>query len=223
MAQRTDASFLSDIRTTLYTAVVSDVLDEVGLRNQAMSPRIRPLDEGQVLAGFARTGLYREVFHVQPGENPYELEIKLIDDLGPGDVAVLCCGGSKRIAPWGELLSTASRARGAAGAVMDGFVRDIRHIRTMGFPTFHAGIAPLDSKGRGKVADIDVPAECDGVYVEPGDLILGDADGVVIIPQRAEEEVLTKAFAKVKNEVSTRGELERGVKLAEVFARYGVL
>lgn len=122
-------------------------------------------------------------FHVQPG-NPYELEIKLIDDLKKGEVCVLACSGNPRIAPWGELLSTASKYRGAAACVTDGLVRDIKAIRKMKFPVFAAGIGPLDSKGRGIVAEIDVPVELAGVRVVPGDLVFGDADGVVVIPQK---------------------------------------
>ena len=223
MLKRGDNGFLEGLRERLYTAVLSDVLDEVGLRNQAMAARIRPLDEGLVLAGFARTGLFREVFHVAAGENPYELEIKIIDDLKAGEVVLFGCGGSERIAPWGELLTTAARARGAVGAVTDGFVRDVRAIRSVSFPVFHGGIAPLDSKGRGKVAEIDVPIVCAGVHVEPSDLVFGDVDGVVVVPRRVEEEVLTRAFEKVTGENATRDELLRGAKLKDVFERFGIL
>ncbi len=223
MPQRNDTGFLADIRKRLYTAVLSDVLDELGYRQQAFPPSIRPLDDALVLAGFARTGVYREVYRVAPDQNPYELEMALIDDLKPDQVAVFGCGGSTRIAPWGELLSTAARARGAAGCVTDGMVRDIRAIRTMKFPVFHGGIAPLDSKGRGVVAEIDVPIECAGVSIEPGDLIVGDADGVVVVPRSVEDEALTRAFAKVTGEDHTRDELAAGASLKEVFAKYRVL
>jgi len=223
MHKRGSPGHLSAIRERLYTAVLSDVLDELGHRDQAMPPSIRPLDESLVLAGFARTGLYREVYRVVPDANPYELEIALVDDLRADDVAVFGCGGSTRIAPWGELLTTASRARGAAGCVTDGFVRDIRAIRALKFPVFHGGIAPLDSKGRGMVAEIDVPIRCAGVAVAPGDLVVGDADGVIVVPQAVEEEALARAFAKVSSEDRTRDELARGVKLADVFAKYRVL
>jgi regulator of RNase E activity RraA len=175
------------------------------------------------MVGRARTGAYREVYGVVPGDNPYALEIALVDDLKPGEVAVLGCGGSTRIAPWGELLSTAARARGAAGCLTDGFVRDVKFIRRMNFPVFHGGIAPLDSKGRGKVAEIDVPIRCAGVLVAPGDLVVGDADGVIVIPRAVESEALAKAFAKVRGENSTREELEQGARLADVFARHGIL
>ena len=223
MIRRGSPDFFATIARQLYTAVLSDVLDALGYRAQALPPSIRPLDDTRNMVGLARTGLYREIFEVRAGENPYELEIALVDDLKPDDVAVFGCGGSTRIAPWGELLSTAAKARGAAGCLTDGYVRDIRQIRQMGFPVFHAGIAPLDSKGRGKVAEIDVPIECGGVRVRPGDLVVGDADGVIVVPQAVEADALDRAFAKVRGENRTREELERGAKLADVFARHGIL
>jgi len=223
MLNRADPNFLREVRARLYAAVLSDVLDEFGLRDQALPHRIRPLDESLVLAGFARTGLWRDVYHVAEDENPYELEIRIIDDLKPDDVVAFGCGATGRIAPWGELLTTAARARGAAGMVTDGFVRDIRGIRAAQFPAFHAGIAPLDSKGRGKVAAINVPIECGGVHIAPGDLIFGDADGVVVVPRRVEEDVVRRAFDKVAKENTTRDELLNGAKLRDVFERHGVL
>lgn len=219
----TDAALREAVARDLYTAVLSDVLDELGYRDQAMPAHIRPLDDEIVMVGRARTGSYREVYTVIPGDNPYALEIALVDDLKAGEVAVLGCGGSTRIAPWGELLSTAARARGAAGCLTDGFVRDIRPIRRMKFPVFHGGVAPLDSKGRGKVAEIDVPIRVAGVAVAPGDLVVGDADGVIVVPRAVEAAALDKAFAKVRGENDTREELERGAKLADVFARHGIL
>lgn len=223
MVKRGDKGFLDAIRTKLYVAVVSDVLDSLGHMHQAMSAAIRPLDDSLVLAGYARTGLYQDIYHIAKGENPYELEIALIDDLAADDVPVFACGASGRIAPWGELLSTASRARGAAGCVTDGLTRDIRAIREMRFPVFHGGIGPLDSKGRGKASQIDVPIVCAGVRIEPGDLVFGDADGVVVIPAAIEPQVLAGAFEKISGEDKTRQDLANGVKLREVFERYGVL
>ena len=93
----------------------------------------------------------------------------------------------------------------------------------MGFPVFHGGIGPLDSKGRGVVAEIDVPIECAGVPVESGDLVVGDADGVVIVPAAIQEQVIARALAKVEAEDATRAALERGDKLADVFERFGIL
>ena len=214
---------LALLRQRLFTAVLSDCLDAAGHRNQAMQARIRPLDETLVLCGRARTALYMDVYEAPEGENPYELEIQLVDDLKADEVPLFACGESGRIAPWGELLSTAARARGAAGVVMDGLTRDVRAIRDMQFPVFAGGIGPLDSKGRGKVMAIDVPVVVAGARVCPGDLVFGDADGVVIVPRAIEEQVVAAALAKVAGENATRDALARGEKLADVFKRHGIL
>jgi regulator of RNase E activity RraA len=219
----TDEIVRSIRRHRIPTAVLSDTLDALELRNQAMRPGIRPLDLSIDMAGRARTGLYMPVFHVEPDDNPYELEIQLIDDLQPDDVAVLACGDSGRIAPWGELLTTASLARKAAGCVTDGLVRDIRQIVQMRFPVFHGGIGPLDSKGRGRVMQIEVPVMCAGVLVRPQDVVVGDADGVVVIPREVEERVVAMAIEKVTGENNTRDALRQGESLASVFQRFGIL
>ena len=212
------------IARTLYSAVLSDVMDGLGLMDQAMRPFVRPLDDALVLFGRARTGLYMPRYGVAPGEDPYEFEIALIDDLKPGDVAVLACDGpTTRIAPWGELLSTAAAARRAAGCVTDGLVRDIRRIREMRFPLFHGGIGPLDTKGRAKMMERDGAVVCGGVKVVSGDYIFGDADGVVVVPASAAGEVFKRAFAKVSAEDDTRAQLEAGKTLREVFDKFGVL
>lgn len=208
----------------LSAAILSDVLDSLGLTGQAMRPFMRPLDEGSVLIGRARTGLYMPVYEVRPHENPYEVEIALVDDLRAGDVPVLACNGpTNRLAPWGELLSTASKMRGAAGCVTDGLVRDVRQIRALSFPVFHGGIGPLDTKGRGRMVERDTPVECAGVRVVSGDIVFGDADGVVVIPQERAAEVLERAHKKLTGENNTRAELDQGVLLGEVYRKYGIL
>ncbi|HZZ60309.1 MAG TPA: RraA family protein [Roseiarcus sp.] len=214
----------SELLATLYTAVLSDVMDELGYPNQALRPFVRPLDDALSFMGRARTGLYAETYSLLAGENPYELEIKLVDDLKPGDVAVFACGGpTDRIAPWGELLTTAAIARGAAGCVTDGLVRDVRHIRNMKFPVFHGGIGPLDSKGRSRMIEIDRPVVCAGVSVRTGDTVFGDVDGVVVIPQPICDQVFERALDKATRENRTRDELRQGRLLSEVYAKYGVL
>lgn len=218
-----DATLAKRARETLYTGVISDVLDQLGHSEHAMKPHVRPLDESLVICGPARTALYMEMHYVEPGTNPYELEIALIDDLKPGEVAVMACPQGGRVAPWGELLSTASKARGAAGCVTDGLVRDVKLIREMKFPVFAGGIGPLDSKGRGMVMKIDVPISCGGTMVRPGDWIFGDVDGVCAIPAGIARECFEKSLAKVDAENTVRQELERGDKLAAVFRRHGIL
>src|ERR1700754_5242159 len=116
---------MAKVREQFFSALLSDVLDGLGYVNQAMPSTIRPLDDALVMAGRARTALYLEVFEQPaPGENPYELEIQLVDSLKVDEIPIFCCGKSGRIAPWGGLLSTAAKYRGSSGAVMDGMVRD---------------------------------------------------------------------------------------------------
>jgi 4-hydroxy-4-methyl-2-oxoglutarate aldolase len=207
----------------LNPAILSDVLDDLGITNQVMSIGMRPLDESLTLCGRARTGAYMEVPYLEEGINPYRLEIALVDDLRKNDVAVLSCGGSSRIAPWGGLLSTAAKARGSVGCVTDGYVRDIMEIRRLEFPVFAGGVAPLDSKGRGQIMSTDVPVICDGVRICPGDLVVGNADGVVVVPQEHELNVMAKTLEKHIGEDNSINELRAGNYLRDVFDKYGIL
>jgi len=212
-----------ELRRLLYASVLSDVLDSFGLMRQALKPFVRPLDEGLTLFGRVRTGLYVPRTQASTA-NPYELEMTLIDDLNPGEVAVLACGGpTDWVAPWGELLSTAARARGSTGCVTDGLVRDVARIRQMKFPVFAGGIGPLDTKGRAEMVAMDTEVTVGGVSARSGDWILGDVDGVVVIPQAQSDDIFRAALDKVLAEDRTREELEAGESLRAVFARHGVL
>jgi regulator of RNase E activity RraA len=212
---------LDRIQNTLYTAVVSDALDELGIRHQAMREYLRPLLPDAVYAGWARTVLCRDVYHVS--DKPYELEIEALDSILPDEVIVVATGSSIRNAPWGELLSTAALTRGARGAVVDGLIRDVKKIVSLGFPVHATGIKPVDSQGRGEVAEYNVPVECGGVLVKPGDLVVADFDGVVVIPAAAVEQCVRIASDKVTRENHSRNELKNGAYLRDVFEKYGVL
>jgi 4-hydroxy-4-methyl-2-oxoglutarate aldolase len=205
----------------LYTAVVADALDQIGIRNQAMREYLRPVYPCSVFCGWARTIACSDVYHV-PAE-PYAMEIEAIDSILPGEVVVISTQQSKRNAPWGELLSTAAKARGAHGAVIDGLVRDVRKIEELSFPVLAAGIKPVDSMGRGMVTGYNVPVECGEVLVNPGDFVFADLDGVVVIPKGSVEEVLRLALDKVTRENSSRAELMEGAYLRDVYRKYGVL
>src|SRR4051812_5516073 len=209
-----DAALLDWAARSLYTGVLSDACDAAGFRDRALLPDIRPLDEGRVLAGRAKTVVWAPMFHVPP--RPYDKEIAAVDSLRPGEVFVMAVGRSAEIVPWGELLSTATVARGGRGAVLDGLVRDSRRIVEMGLPVFCTGRRPLDSCGRGIVVDFDVPVTLDGVPISPGDLVVGDGDGVVIVPRATEDEVLGRAWEKVAGEDQTRAALRAGTLLGEV-------
>jgi 4-hydroxy-4-methyl-2-oxoglutarate aldolase len=218
---RGDEVSLRILRERLYTAVVSDVLDRQGLLEQAMSARIRPLEPRMRLVGRAHTVLTADIY--QRPANPYEKEIASVDSLKPGDVMVAATNGSERTCLWGELLSTAARARGAAGALIDGHTRDVARILEMEFPLFCTGFRPVDSSSRSIVVDYDCPVLCGGVMVSPGDVIFADIDGVVVIPQDRLEETVQAALEKVQAENSSRQMLEEGYLLRDVYDRFGVL
>lgn len=218
---RWDEELCEFVERNLYTAVVSDSLDQLGIRHQAMSEYLRPVHNRCKFAGWARTIACSDVYHMP--EDPYAIEIEAVDSLLPGEVAVIGTQKSKRNAPWGELLSTAAKARGARGAVVDGLVRDIGKIEELGFPVFASGIKPVDSMGRGIVTAYNVTVECGDVMVQPGDLVFADYDGIVVIPSGKVQETVALATDKVRREDSSRAELKAGGYLRDVFRKYGVL
>jgi regulator of RNase E activity RraA len=221
VSELADRELFDVMERELYVSVVSDILDGLGYRDQAMAATIRPVYPDAVVVGRAHTVLSCDVYSLP--DDPYTAEIAAIDSLKPGDVLVAATGNSTRTCLWGELLSTASRARGARGAVIDGHVRDIRRIQQMGFPVFATGMRPIDSLGRGLVVAHDIPVNCGGVVVRPGDIVFGDVDGLVAIPRGVEQEVIARAREKVTGENKARADLERGDLLRAVYDRYGVL
>jgi len=217
-----DLTFLPFIKQNLYVAAVCDILDELGYRNQAMHQRLRPLlpdIRNCGFAGRARTFDWMET-DVIVEENPYGLEIEVMDSLKEGDVAVHSTDHNGTNAPWGELMSTIAKRKGVAGCVCDSQIRDCVKVIEMNFPVYYAGIRPLDSKGRGIVIAYDVPVQCGGVLVNPGDLIFADFDGIVVIPKSIEKEVIAKAMEKINSENLSRKELLEGKSLREVYDKY---
>lgn len=217
----TDLDLFRTMECTLYTAVIADALDQLGEHDRAMREYLRPLSPHAKFAGWARTILCQDVFY--ESSDPYGLEIEAMDSIVSGEVVAVSTGESKRNAPWGELLSTAARARGARGAVVDGLVRDVKAIQDLDFPVFAAGIKPVDSKGRGIVIDYNVPVQCGGIIVTPGDLIFADYDGVIAIPANFVKQTLIIASEKVSKENHSREALLKGAYLSDVYAKYGVL
>jgi 4-hydroxy-4-methyl-2-oxoglutarate aldolase len=206
----------------LYVAVVADVLDEIGVPNQVMKHAIRPMSTHDRLAGVA--------FPIQEGLNPDPTpkgsskgRIAAVDALPPGAVAVVSAGGYCEAAVWGELLSTRALACGAVGIVTDGAIRDIALIKRLNFPTFAAAICARDAGGRLQVISYGEPLVCGGVSVSPGDLILGDPDGVVVVPARLADETLAIAEEKRRKEDLARGELRAGESASSVLQRHGVI
>ena len=209
------------MRDKLGAAVISDILDSLGAREQAMSADIRPIYQGAIVVGRAYTTLTADIYKII--DDPYKGEIEAVDSLKPNDIMVVCTNRSTRTCFWGELLSTAARARGARGIVIDGYTRDVAQITAMQFPTFATGMSVLDSANRSVVIDHGCPVNCGDVLVNTGDIIFGDIDGVVVIPQELEKKVIPLALEKVGKENLVRNELLKGAMLRDAYNKYRIL
>ncbi|MES0342320.1 MAG: RraA family protein, partial [Candidatus Humimicrobiaceae bacterium] len=209
------------MKESLYSGVLSDILDDLGYREQAMDACIRPVIPGMKVAGKAMTILSIDVFEIP--EEPYKLELEALDQTKEGEVLVVHTNYSTRTGFWGELLSTLAARKGANGAVMDAYTRDAEKIIEMGFPVFTTGFKPVDSKGRSEVVDYRCPIQCGGVNIDPGDIIFGDIDGIVAIPPDVAIEVIGKAYEKVDGENKVRDAILSGMGAAEVYEKYGIL
>jgi regulator of RNase E activity RraA len=212
---------IATMRERFYTAVVCDALDAVGRLHQSPRIDLRPLTTQGVLVGRAKTTLWADMAHADP--QPYELELKAVDSCQPDDVIIAAAGGSMRSGLWGELLSTAARRVGCVGVAVDGAVRDVAKMTAMGFSVWARGTSPYDSKDRNRVIDIDVPVEVGGVRIAPGDLIVADIDGIVVVPREVETEVIRRAWEKVNAENTVRDAIASGLSATAAFKKYGVL
>ena len=218
-----DEELFDTLRRELFTAVVGDVMDTMGLLRQFLPPQIKALRNDMVVTGRAMTVLEADVPSGTDFESqPFGLMFRALDDLKAGEVYV-CAGGSPRYALWGELMSTRATNLGAAGAVVDGYHRDTSGILRLGFPTFSYGGYAQDQAPRGKVIDFRVPLEIGGVKVTPGDIVFGDLDGVCVIPRDAEEEVFRRALEKVQKENLVGQAIEDGMSAQEAFEKFGVM
>ena len=212
---------LAIIRAELGSAVISDSLDARGLRHQCLAAGLAPLQNDTVLAGFAFPVTLRRVYDVP--DAPFSGLVSALDAIGRDEIFVTPTQRATDIAVWGELLSTACIARGAAGAITDGLVRDTRQIRGLGFPVFSAGTIPYDSMGRHEIDRHGVPCVIDGVRIEPGDLMVADADGIVVVPAAIAAEVVDAARAKRSSEIEFRQAVADGMGATEAFRAFGVL
>lgn len=219
----TDLELMPMLRQRVFSALLGDVLDKMGLLHQFLPPSVRPLQEDMVIAGRAMPVLEITLPEdVPPGRKPFGLMLEALDDLKPLEVYV-AAAGQPPYALWGELMSTRARHLGAAGAVMDGYSRDTAGILAVGLPVFSTGCYAQDQGPRGEVADFRVSVTFGQVTVKPGDLIFGDRDGVLVIPRAAEEECIRRAFEKLEGESLVRVAIEKGMSTVDAFAQYGVM
>lgn len=209
------------VKQTLYSGILSDVLDGLGYRNQALSNAIAGLSDDTVIFGPAFTSIGTQVYSMPA--DPLTAQCKVVDQLGKGEIYVLVTRGEYNCAVFGELFATAVRQRGGAGVLLDGYARDVKALKEMQFPLFYRGKDPRTSKGRCEINECQIPVTMDGVTINPGDYIFGDIDGVVIIPKDIVDEVLDRSFETVEKENKVRDGLLNGASLQEVYSAVGAI
>jgi regulator of RNase E activity RraA len=224
-----DEELFTITQRELFTSVVGDVMDRMRLFHQFLPPQIRPLHLEMVVLGRAMPVLSAETFEEkiegtanELSAKPFGLMLEALDDLRPNEIYVNT-GSSPRNAMWGELMSTRAGKLGARGAVLNGYVRDTRAILKLNFPTFAFGSYGQDAGPRYKVYDFRIPIEIGGVRVNPGDILFGDIDGVLVVPAQAETEVFTLALEKARGEKVVRRELESGSSAVAAFRKHGIM
>jgi regulator of RNase E activity RraA len=235
----TDQQIFQTARRELFSAVIGDVMDTIGLQRQFLPPAIVPLDRSMVVCGRAMTVVEADIAesdNVGAGNSdttiaasrnshiarPFGLMMDALDDLKTDEVYI-CTGASPSYALWGELMSVRAIKCGAAGAVVSGYSRDTRSVLALGFSLFSHGSYAQDQGPRGKVIDFRVPIQVGQARVAPGDILFGDLDGVCVVPRAAEQEVFALALEKARKEKTVRKALEEGMPSKAAFEKFGIL
>lgn len=224
-----DNALFEICKTELFPALVGDILDKMGYRHQFLSPQVKPVRKDMVTIGRAMPVLEADVFSESEIETknllmqkPFGLMFEALDSLKPNDVYI-CSGSSPRYALWGGLMSRRAIKLGVAGAVVDGYSRDTNEIEELNFPTFSIGTYAQDQGVRGKVIDYNVAIEFNGIRVNPGDIIYGDRDGVLIVPQEVEKVVFEGAIEKARGEQLVRVAIDNGMSTVDAFDKFGIM
>ncbi len=215
-----DKELFEIMKRELYSPVIGDILDEYGCIHQFLPQEIHPMRLDDKLIGRAMPALLIDVYG--PQEKPFGLLTESLDQLEEGEIYI-ASGGQMRCAYWGELLTATARMRGAAGAIINGFHRDTPQVLEQNWPVFSRGRYAQDSSIRTQVSNYRCPIEVGDVWVEPGDLIFADLDGVVVIPKKNEEEVIKKALEKARGEKEVRKAVENGMSSTEAYKKFGIL
>lgn len=214
----TDPALFQTLRAELFTSVISDTLDAHGYPHQMLPPAIRPIRLGMKACGRALTVLETDSIDAA---DPYGVMFQALDDLKPDEIYI-STGASTAYSMWGELMTTAAIKRGGVGVILNGYLRDAEGIAAMQFPAFAWGSYATDQKMRGRVVAYRVPIVIGGVAVYPGDILYADEDGVVVVPQAIEEEIIADSLNKARAEKSLRADLEAGMLAVDAFKKYGI-
>ena len=215
-----DNELFSLIKAELYTPVVGDILDKYEKYHQFLPPQIQPMKDHQIIVGRAMPALMIDVFG--PQKKPFGLLTEALDQLEKDEVYI-ATGGSMRCAYWGEILTVTAKKRGATGAIVNGYHRDTNMILENTWPVFSRGRYAQDSSVRTQVVDYRCPVEVGKVWINPGDLVFADLDGVLIIPKDLEKKIISEALNKARTEKLVLEKIRNGMTSTEAFNKYGVL
>lgn len=229
MTFTTDKELFKIAREELFPALVGDVLDKLGYFHQFLPQPIKPICPDMIVIGRAMTVLEADVFEESSEytqnpimKKPFGIMFEALDDLKEDEVYI-CSGSSPRYALWGGLMSTRALKLKAAGAVVFGFSRDTKEILDLNFPCFSIGSFARDQGPRGKVIDYRVPIEMEGVRINPGDIVFGDRDGILVVPKEIEKEAFEKAIEKSRGEKLVKKALQEGMSTVEAFEKFGIM
>lgn len=224
-----DKELFATIRNQLYSAVIGDIMDTMGLLKQFLPPQVRPLKKDMFIVGRAMPVIeadYDEKLNnLYPKallNKPFGVMMEALDDIKSGEVYI-CSGASPTYALLGELMLTRIKICGGAGAVINGYSRDTHGIYKIGLPVFSYGPYSQDQAPRGKVIDFRVPIEINGVTINPGDIIVGDIDGVCVIPKSREEEIISKSIEKASGERKVLKAIQNGMSAVKAWEKYGIM
>jgi regulator of RNase E activity RraA len=206
----------------LYSAVIGDILDQMGRQHQFLPAAIKPIRDDMVIAGRAMTVLEKDLTEEEKTNGAFGCMLEALDDLKENEVYIVS-GSQQDYALVGELMGTRAEYLKAAGFVLNGYSRDTQGLLNLSIPTFSFGNYAQDQAPRGMVVAYRVPIQIGDVEIQPGDIVFGDLDGVVIVPRECEVEVITKAYEKATDEKTVGQELRAGKSAAEVFRSYGIL
>lgn len=224
-----DDDLFSLAKKELFTALLGDVMDKLGYQHQFLPANIKPLDTAMVLIGRAMPVLEADVFEEQTEHSanpimnkPFGIMFEALDDLKKNEVYI-CSGASPNYALWGGLMSTRAIRLGAAGAVVNGYSRDTNEVLKLQFPTFSMGGYAQDQGPRGKVIDFRNTIEINGIKIKNGDIVFGDRDGAVVVPQEIERDAFEAALEKARGEKLVKKALEEGLSAVDAFAKFGIM
>ena len=212
---------VEQVKRDLYSGVISDVLDILGYRNQAIGSELMPLSDDTVIFGPAFTSIGTQVYSMP--EAPLIAQCRVVDQLKPGEVYLLVTRGKYTCALFGELFATNVNKHGCAGVILDGCIRDVRELKRMNFPIFYRTRDPRTSKGRCEINECQIPIDLCGVTVNPGDYVFADCDGIVIIPADMVDEVITQAYEVLEKENFSRSRLTQGATMESIYAEGGAV